>query len=60
MTNGLSRGRRYGSAIPLLARLQRTVGNRRKLQAAWVLLRAVGVIFHDCQVRVLLDCWYMR
>ena len=56
----LSRGRRYGSAIPVLARLQRTVGNRNKLQAACVLLRAVGAIFQDCQVRVLLDCWYMR
>ena len=56
----LSRGRRYCSAIPLLARLQRTVGNRSKLQAACVLLRAVGAIFQDCQVRVLLDCWYMR
>lgn len=30
----LSRGRRYRSAIPLLARLQRTVGNRSKLRAA--------------------------
>ena len=56
----LSRGRRYCSAIPLLARLQRTVGNRSKLQAACVLLRAVGAIFQECQVRVLLDCWYMR
>ena len=56
----LSRGRRYGSAIPLLARLQRTVGNRSKLRAACVLLRAVGAIFQDCHVRVLLDCWYMR
>lgn len=56
----LSRGRRYGSAIPLLARLQRTVGNRNKLRAACVLLRAVGAIFQECQVRVLLDCWYMR
>lgn len=56
----LSRGRRYGSAIPLLARLQRTVGNTNKLCSACVLLRAVGAIFQDCQVRVLLDCWYMR
>src|SRR5512144_625952 len=56
----LSRGRRYSSAIPLLARLQRTVGHRRKLRAAWVLLRAVGAIFPDGHVRVLLDCWYMR
>ncbi len=57
---GLSRGRRYRSAIPLLARLQRMVGNRSKLQAACVLLRAVGAIFQDCHVRVLLDCGYMR
>jgi hypothetical protein len=56
----LSRGRRYRSAIPLLARLQCTVGNRSKLRAACVLLRAVGAIFQDCHVRVLLDCWYMR
>jgi hypothetical protein len=56
----LSRGRRYCRAIPLLARLQRTVGNRSKLRAAQVLLRAVGAILQDCQVRVLLDCWYMR
>src|SRR5512144_1451732 len=56
----LSRGRRYCSAIPLVARLQRTVGNRSKLQAACVLLRAVGAIFQECRVRVLLDCWYMR
>jgi len=56
----LSRGRRYCRAIPLLARLQRTVGNRSKLRAASVLLRAVGAIFQDCHVRVLLDCWYMR
>ena len=56
----LSRGRRYCSAIPLVARLQRTGGNRSKLQAACGLLRAVGAIFQDCQVRVLLDCWYMR
>jgi hypothetical protein len=56
----LSRGRRYVSAIPLVARLQRTVGNRSKLGAACVLLRAVGAIFQDCHVRVLLDCWYMR
>ena len=56
----LSQGRRYGSAMPLLARLQRTVGNRSKLQAACVLLRAVGAIFQDCQVRVLLDGWYLR
>src|SRR5512144_5397 len=56
----LSRGRRYCSAIPLLARLQHTVGNHSKLQAACVLLRAVGAIFQDGQVRLLLDCWYMR
>lgn len=56
----LSRGRRYRSAIPLLARLQCPVGNRSKLRAACVLLRAVGAIFQDCHVRVLLDCWYMR
>lgn len=56
----LSRGRRYCSALPLLARLQRTVGNSSKLRAACVLLRAVGAIFQDCHVRVLLDCWYMR
>lgn len=56
----LGRGRRYCQAIPLLARLQRTVGNHSKLRAAWVLLRAVGAIFQDCHVRVLLDCWYMR
>lgn len=56
----LSRGRRYCSAIPLLARLQRTVGNHSKLQAACVLLRAVGAIFQECRVRVLFDCWYMR
>jgi hypothetical protein len=57
---GLSQGRRYGSAIPLLARWQRTVGNRSKLRAACVLLRAVGAIFQDCQVRVLLDGRYIR
>ena len=56
----LSRGRRYCSAIPVVARLQRTVGNRNKLRAACVLLRAVGAIFQECQVRVLLDCWYRR
>jgi hypothetical protein len=56
----LSRGRRYGSAILLVARLQRPVGNRNKLRAAWVLLRAVGAIFQDCQVRVLLACGYRR
>ena len=56
----LSRGWRYCSAIPLLARLQHTGGNSSKLRAACVLLRAVGAIFQDCQVRVLLDCWYMR
>ena len=56
----LSRGRRYCSAIPWLARLQRTLGNSSKLQAACVLLRAVGAIFQDCHVRLLLDCWYRR
>src|SRR5512147_2077765 len=56
----LSQGRQYYGAIPLLARLQRTVGNRSKLRAACVLLRAVGAIVQDSQVRVLLDCWYMR
>ena len=56
----LSRRRRYGSAIPLLARLQRTVDNRSKLRAVWVLLRAVGAIFQDGHVWVLLDCWYLR
>src|SRR5512135_1288401 len=56
----LSRGRRYGSAIPLLARLQRTVGKHSKLPAACMLLRAVGAIFQECRVRVLFDCGYLR
>jgi len=56
----VGRGRRYCHAIPLIARLQRTVGHGSKLRSACVLLRAVGVIFQDLQVRVLLDCWYMR
>ena len=56
----LNRGWRYGSAIPLLARVQRTVGNRSKLQAAWGLLRAGGAIFQDCHVRRLLDGWDRR
>jgi hypothetical protein len=56
----LSRGRRYCSAIPLLARLQRTVGNRSKLQAACVGWRAGGAIFQDCQGRGRLDGWYRR
>jgi hypothetical protein len=56
----LSRGRRYCSALPLLARLPRTVGNRSKWRAACGLLRAVGARFQDCHVRVLWDCWYRR
>ena len=57
---GLSRGRRYCSVIPLLARLQPLVGNRSKLPAACGLLRALGAILQECQVGVLLDCWDLR
>jgi hypothetical protein len=46
--------------MPLVARLQRTVGNTNKLRSACVLWRAVGLIFQDCQVRVLVDCGYRR
>jgi hypothetical protein len=56
----LSRGRRLGSAIPLLSRLQRSSGQTSKLSAARVLIRAIGWVFRDLQVRVLLDSWYMR
>ena len=56
----LSRGRRDCRAIPLLARVQRTVGNRSKLRAAQGLLRAVGALLQDCPGRVLWDCWYLR
>ena len=56
----LSRGRRDGRAMPVLARLQRTVGTRSQLRAAGVLLRAVGAIVQDCPVRVLWDCGYRR
>ena len=55
-----SRGRRYCSAIPWLARLQRPVGNTTQLRAAWVLLRAVGASFQDGHGRVLLACGYRR
>jgi hypothetical protein len=56
----LSRGRQVCSAIPLLWRLQRRGGNTRKLRSACVLIRALGPVFREVQVRLLLDCGSMR
>ena len=54
------RGDSETTAIPLLSRLMPNVGNTGKLVAASVLMRAVYRLFEKQQVRVLVDCWYMR
>lgn len=45
-------------AIPILARLTRSIGNTPKLTIAKTLLRAVNGIFQN--VTLLLDAWFMR
>jgi len=47
-------------ALPLLSRLIPSAGNTGKLTAAQTLMRAVGGLFCERKVRLLLDSWYMR
>jgi hypothetical protein len=48
------------SAIPLLARLMRTTGNRTKLDTAKVLLRVIAPVFAGKKVITLVDSWFMK
>lgn len=56
----MARSHGAATAIPILSRLIPCAGNTGKLVAANTLIRSVCRLFQGRQVRVLVDCWYMR
>jgi len=55
---------RVWSALPILLRLHKKVGNRSKIKTAVLLMKTVAPFFReageDIILRCLVDCWYMK